>query len=283
MSKKVKMKGHESFSIREGWLTKGLLEVYSNPRVFSEKNQTDIFGIGTNMVKSLKYWLQATMLIKENKKNEYKLSNLGQLIFDNDRYIEKKITLFLIHLNLIMNKDKALIWNLFFNKCHFKSFSKKDLFEQISEILEVDNYEFNENVLLDEISVLLKTYTIDENEGTPEDNFICPLTELKLIKKVSKDNYQRENANVSSLSKYVVYWCMLQQTKENNISIDELINGDNSVCNLLNIDKISLNAYLDMLKKDNYITINRTAGLNMIYFNKKIDLEDIFKLEYEGE
>ena len=62
MSEKIKMKGHESFSIREGWLTKGLLEVAANPKVFSEKDQTDIFGIGTNMVKSLKYWLQATML-----------------------------------------------------------------------------------------------------------------------------------------------------------------------------------------------------------------------------
>lgn len=283
MSEKVKMKGHESFSIREGWLTKGLLEVSANPKVFSEKNQTDIFGIGTNMVKSLKYWLQATMLIEENKKNEYKLSSLGQLIFDNDKYIEKKITLYLIHLNLVMNKDKALIWNLFFNKCHFKTFSKKDLFVQISEMLEADDYEFNEKVLSDEISVLLKTYTIDENEGTPEDNFICPLTDLKLIKKISKDNYQRENTNISNLSKYVVFWCMLQQTKTDNVSIDELLKGDNSVCNLLNIDKISLNEYLDTLKKDNYITINRTAGLNMIYFNKKINLEDIFKLEYEGE
>lgn len=283
MSEKVKMKGHESFSIREGWLTKGLFEVSENPKVFSEKDQTDIFGIGTNMVKSLKYWLQATMLIEENKKNEYKLSKIGQLIFDNDKYIERKDTLYLIHLNLVMNKEKAFIWNLFFNKCHFKSFSKKNLFEQISEILEADDYEYNEKVLSDEISVLLKTYTIDENEGTPEDNFICPLTDLKLIKKISKDNYQRENTNISYLSKYIVYWCILQQTKADHISIDDLLKGENSVCNLLNIDKILLNEYLDLLKKDNYITINRTAGLNMIYFNKKINLEDIFKLEYKGE
>ena len=59
MLQKIKMKGHESFSIREGWLTKGMIEVLNNPKVFSEKEQTDIFGIGTNMVKSLKYWLQA--------------------------------------------------------------------------------------------------------------------------------------------------------------------------------------------------------------------------------
>lgn len=279
MTEKVKMKGHETFSIREGWLTKGLFEVSDNPKVFSEKDQTDIFGIGTNMAKSLKYWLQATKLIEESGKNEYILSNLGKLIFDKDKYFEKKISLYLIHLNLVMNTDKAFIWNLFFNKCHFKSFTKKDLTEQISELLEADNYEFNEKVLADEISVLLKTYTIDENEGTPEDNFICPLTELKLIKKIGKNNYQRENTSISNLSKYIVYWCMLQQTDSDNISIDDLVKGNNSVCNLLNIDKITLNEYLDILKKNGFITINRTAGLNMIYFNKKITLEDIYKGE----
>ena len=231
------------------------------------------------MVKSLKYWLQATKLIEESGKNEYILSNLGKLIFDKDKYFEKKISLYLIHLNLVMNTDKAFIWNLFFNKCHFKSFTKKDLTEQISELLEADNYEFNEKVLADEISVLLKTYTIDENEGTPEDNFICPLTELKLIKKIGKNNYQRENTSISNLSKYIVYWCMLQQTDSDNISIDDLVKGNNSVCNLLNIDKITLNEYLDILKKNGFITINRTAGLNMIYFNKKITLEDIYKGE----
>ena len=49
------------------------------------------------------------------------------------------------------------------------------------------------------------------------------------------------------------------------------------------MDKVSLNEYLDTLKKENYITINRTAGLNMVYFNNKLSLKDIFKLEFEGE
>ena len=34
MADKIKMKGHESFSIREGWLTKGLIEVSNNSKVF---------------------------------------------------------------------------------------------------------------------------------------------------------------------------------------------------------------------------------------------------------
>ena len=39
MYEKVKLKGHESFCIREGWVTKGLLAVQENPRVFSEKDE----------------------------------------------------------------------------------------------------------------------------------------------------------------------------------------------------------------------------------------------------
>lgn len=283
MLQKIKMKGHESFSIREGWLTKGMIEVLNNPKVFSEKEQTDIFGIGTNMVKSLKYWLQATGLIVEEKKNEYRLSELGKLIYSEDRYIEKNISLYLIHYNLVTNIEKAFIWNVFFNKCHFKSFSKRDLYEQIVDILDADNYEYNENILQDEISVLLKTYTTENNIGTPEDNFVCPLTDLKLLKKINKDSYQREKIIASDLSKYVVYWCILQQTKDEHITVDELLKGENSVCNLFNIDKMTLNEYLDMLKKEELITINRTAGLNMVYFNKRINLKEIFEEEYKGE
>ena len=66
MKTKIKMKRHESFSIREGWLVKGIKAFVENNKVFSASDATDILGIGTNMVKSLKYWLLATTLIEEN-------------------------------------------------------------------------------------------------------------------------------------------------------------------------------------------------------------------------
>ena len=68
MITKVKMKRHESFSIREGWLSKGLLSLKDNKNVFTGQEATDLLGIGTNMVKSLKYWMLATGLIIEEKK-----------------------------------------------------------------------------------------------------------------------------------------------------------------------------------------------------------------------
>ena len=101
MDKKIKLKGHESFSIREGWITKGIFEIKDNPKLFSEKNLTDILGIGTNMVKSLKYWLITAGIIKEVKKMEYELTELGELIEKYDPYMEDVFSLYFIHLSIV--------------------------------------------------------------------------------------------------------------------------------------------------------------------------------------
>lgn len=284
MNNKVKLKGHESFTIREGWLTKGILEVSQNPKIFSEKDITNILGIGTNMVKSLRYWLTTSNLIIEDKKSGYLLTKLGKLIQKYDPYMEDLFTLYFIHIQITQNTERALIWNLFFNKCKMKVFSKIELQERIEYLLESENLEYNNNILRDEISVLLKTYVTEQKNDTPENNFTCPLTELKLVKKVERDTYTREKPTIHNLDPYIVYWVILCQAKENNsINIEELLREDNSVSKLLNLDKILLNEYLDTLKRNKLITLNRTAGLNMVYINKKYTLEEIFELHFGKE
>lgn len=284
MNNKVKLKGHESFSIREGWLTKGIFEISKNPKIFSEKNLTDIFGIGTNMVKSLKYWLIVSNLIIEDKKNGYVLSELGELIKDKDPYIEDIFSLYFIHTYIVQNEERALIWNLFFNKCNLTEFTKNDLQARIEYILKSNNLEYNVKILNDEISALLKTYTNEQKNDTPENNFTCPLVELKLIKKLDKDIYKKEKSSINNLDPYVVYWVLINQAKErDSINIEELLKEDNSVSKLLNLDKILLNDYLDILKRMGLITLNRTAGLNMVYINKKYTLKEIFEIHFGKE
>ena len=56
----MKFRAHETFFIRKGWITKGLKNVDIKADVFTDKkvSPTDTLGIGTNMCKSLRYWLQ---------------------------------------------------------------------------------------------------------------------------------------------------------------------------------------------------------------------------------
>ena len=97
---KMKFKGHETFFIRKGWLNKGMRNVVKDPYVFMgvNGNPTDILGIGTNMVKSLRYWLQVVGLTNEKMagKKFQELTEVGKIIYENDPYTEELGTLALV-------------------------------------------------------------------------------------------------------------------------------------------------------------------------------------------
>lgn len=283
MEIKLKLKRHESFSIREGWLAKGIKNVKEYGNVFALQNATDILGIGTNMVKSLKYWMTATKLIEE-KNREIMLSDFGSIINEYDPYLEDIFSWWLIHINMITNIDDAYIYNLFFNKCNIKTFTKRELYEKLYALLINEKLTFNENILQDEVNMIIKTYTIDEKIDNPENNFICPLSELNLLKKVDRDTYEKNRPEIRNLPFWVVYYiiCFLLDDRD-NISIDELLKEENSPAKLLNMDKNLINEYLDEMKKNDLIIINRTAGLNMVYLKKKLSLNEIAEEYFKGD
>lgn len=66
----MKFRAHDTFFIRKGWLSKGMKYVHSKPDVFvaKDENPMDVLGIGANMVKALRYWLQAVGLTEEPTK-----------------------------------------------------------------------------------------------------------------------------------------------------------------------------------------------------------------------
>lgn len=283
MKIKIKMKRHESFSIREGWLTKGLLAIREDPKVFSSEFPTDVLGIGTNMVKSLKYWLMATNLVNMNKSN-LEITEFGNLILKYDPYMESDFTWWLIHINLLLNIDDFYIGNLIFNKCLSKNFSKEEIFKICSNSLDMRNIEYNEKILMDEINMIIKTYVIDKSDETPENNFSCPLASLELLNKIGKDKYERIKPNYKTLNYLAVYYLLLTMLDgKEYISIDELITSPNSLAKILNLDKNLVNIYLDDMRRNRLITINRTAGLNMIYIQKKLNLNEIFEEYFGGE
>lgn len=157
----IRLKGHEKFHLREGWITKGLYGVDKNPKVFTGNEGTDQLGVGTNMVKSIKYWMLAMGLIGEEQKNGAKLTELGKLIFKYDAYLEDDLTLWLLHSYLAKNAFRSTVWYLFFNKCQADEFTKEELFillkKELIAYAETDT--FPESSLRDDIDVMLNMYS----------------------------------------------------------------------------------------------------------------------------
>ena len=80
----------------------------------------------------------------------------------------------------------------------------------------------------------------------------------------------------------LVYY-VLQQTYEGSDSfiIEDSMVMKNSPVYVFNLDKYTYLQYLDEMSKNDLITINKTAGLNSVYFNKKITLEECFKENFD--
>lgn len=129
----MKFRAHDTFFIRKGWLSKGMKYVQKKPDVFvaKDENPMDVLGIGANMVKALRYWLQAVGLTEEpsSGKRVQTFTSLGNSVFTNDRYIEELGTLYLLHYRLSSNKDEATAWYFFFNEFNMTEFSRDDFVE----------------------------------------------------------------------------------------------------------------------------------------------------------
>ena len=139
MAKKYKIKGHETFILREGWINKGLREVGEDPYVFTKNYGADVLGVGPNMAKSIRYWMRCSKLSEEGGKKGVNLTPLGEKILEKDAYLEDVFSLWLIHCNIVKNAEQATAWNLFFNQYDEVEFTKEDMVKEMTRLAEEMN------------------------------------------------------------------------------------------------------------------------------------------------
>lgn len=276
---KLKLRGHESFYIREGWLTKGIVAINKDKYILSNTiSAIDELGVGSAMVKSIRYWLQALSLTDEKRgekgKRYQELSeDFGKILFENDKYFEDLGTLYLLHYKLVSNKDLATTWNLFFNSIKATEMTKHHMEEGVKQlILNIDpQYEISERSLSDDCNCLVKTYFAEKSDlKNPEDNMICPFSDLGLIKKEhirGKDEIIYKTVpERNKLDKLIVLYVIMDNLGDKqSTTIKNLIEDENNIGSVFNLDKNTINYYIDILRDEGYLRVNRTAGLNTIY------------------
>src|SRR4051794_15095625 len=101
--------GHQSFHIRDGWLRKGMRAITQDPSAFTRPNAADILGLGSVMVDALRFWLEATGLAYATMENRWRalhLTPFGKFINQHDEYLENEVTLWLLHYNLVHDRDR---------------------------------------------------------------------------------------------------------------------------------------------------------------------------------
>ncbi|MFI3254040.1 MAG: DUF4007 family protein [Eubacteriales bacterium] len=298
LQKKVRLKANESFNFREGWLRKGMRCVGEDPRLFSRSDAMITLGIGSKMVKSLKFWLQATHLCQEHKGTRENPSrtleitdDFGAIIEQYDPYFDDSFTLCLLHYHLVKNWKFAMVWHLFFNEFTATSFTKENMVTMCTEILNKKmetGAEFSEKSFASDCSSVLAMYLADlEENDDPEDNLKCPLAQLGLLQRNPKpaQGYHRTPPQLEDLSPQALLYVMVSNLApdRNSVSFDSLLNAPNQIGKLFHLDRILLNEYLDQLRVQNYVSLQRTANLNMVNLRHELTPEKIMRDYYENQ
>ena len=284
VNRKTRFKGHESFFFREGWLSKALISLdHKDEDIFNVSVGICKLGVGANMVKSIRYWLITSGLIAMNYKiRKNQLTALGEQIAWNDPYLEDDFTLWLIHLQIARNYENATCWNVFFNEVTSDEFTEDEIFEFLKNYFEIRNVKFNEKSLKSDVQILLSMYSKAKDSGDPEENYICPLSRLQIIEQKEKGKYSKKLTNLSILNEKIVLYAILlsieskefRKNEAKYINLKELENEENSPIRLLGLNRITFNEYLDRLVSKGYFSLEKTAGLDMLYLNSQSDIAD---------
>ena len=282
--RKIRLKGHETFILREGWLAKGLKAVSDNPKVFSEYAGADALGVGTNMAKAIRYWLRAGGVTAESK-GEVRLSAMGRLIKEYDAYFEDIFTMWLIHAGIACNAELATSWYVIFNKIGNEEYTKDELCDVLMRELKAYSMqqELPESSVLADVTAIINMYSRDKNvDYDPEEKKVSPFSELTLLKRngITYKKYMPAQEILPDMAVLFLIRRYFENEKTDSVSIDTLLKGDMLPGKIYNLNRVALNYYLDKLASDGYIAVNRTAGLDMVYSMSTITPEKVIEKYY---
>ena len=286
-------RAHDTFFIRKGWLSKGMRCVKNKPDVFisRDENPMDILGIGANMVRALRYWLQVVGLTEEPSKGkrEQHFTKLGEIIYKHDTYIEELGTLYLLQYFIASQEEKATAWYFFFNEFSMSEFSREDFVAALQKYIKMRDNETEYAIRsLNEdfqciISTYLPRYKSNPTKVSPENNIDCPFGELGLIDILNKrkKTYRKSIPSSDTMNPYIILAIIVDNAGDRKeINLNELLTAPHNIGRVFNLDSITMLDVLYRVEKLGLIKINRTAGLDVITILEDLDFYECVERFY---
>lgn len=272
--------GHESFACKSHWLKRGYDFIVAE-RNFNDDDAVVYLGVGKNMVASIRFWLKAVGLLKEEQ-----LKDIAGYLFNDengkDPYLEDIGTLWLLHFMLV-NTGYATIYKTTFVEYHRQRniIGKSKLQNYIKHIcFESTSYKnlYNDNTVKRDIGVMLHNYCGKSNANLEDSN--CLLTPLNLISEVDKDTYVFNYDTRSDVPSLIFLYALLEKFKgRNSISFEEIAELTLIFC-LTNNDLLDIIQNLCSLYPLE-IVFSDVAGIKELQFRATLNPVDVLDRYYE--
>lgn len=177
--------GHETFPLRLLWLKKVFDAVCdaADERTFKEQSAIARFGVGRNMVASMRYWALATGFFAERERIVAPTS-LGRAILADDGldpYLEQAATVWLAHWHVASTPEMTTTAYFAFNLLSAIEFDPTTLLEKIMMLVEENGWRATRGTLKRDIEVFLRSY-VRRGDALNEDAAEPLLAELSIIR-----------------------------------------------------------------------------------------------------
>ncbi|WP_417729247.1 DUF4007 family protein [Roseovarius sp.] len=195
---KPQFSGHETFPLRYGWLKKaydsvdGRRDDPDSKAVFTRDDAIAHFGVGKNMVASMRHWATACGIIEDGEtSNKLVTTALGNTIFGAegyDPYMEHPASVWMLHWNLAGHPGKTT-WYWSFNNFSGTAFERERLVKALEKVAADRAWpRVATTTIRRDVECFLRTYVArrPSANASPEDTLESPLAELGLIKATGK-------------------------------------------------------------------------------------------------
>ena len=296
------LSGHETFPLRYGWLKKAFDAIRAsedqdhNKSVFSGEDAIARFGLGKNMVSSMRHWATAAGILEDAGKDRIVTTALGRSLFGADGldpYMEDPATSWLVHWHLCGRPNKTT-WFWAFSHYPALSFERETLVKGLGKLAEECAWDrASKATIRRDVTCFVRTYVTQRSsrQAGQEDTLESPLTELGLIKQVGKsERFRFVRGQKPSLGAgafcYAItdFWTRFSETAQ-TLSFETLAHEPGSPGRVFLLDE---NEVVDMLTdleevSEGIYTWSETAGLKQLIRKHELSAEDaldFIKLDY---
>lgn len=280
--------GHETFPLRQMWLKKvfdqSIDDGFIPKSTFTNESAIAEFGVGKNMVASIRHWALACGVIHEEGEG-FRVHSLAMEILQDgglDPYAENPATAWLAHWQLAGRRYRATTWHWLFNHVTAPTFTRQELEEPLAQYArDIDpKHRLSGATISRDLETCLRSYSPRAAGGSPEDFAEPLLGELGLLQEVHKGQYAFRRGPKASLHDGVFAYALADFWKryadgQSALAFEAVAYAEGSPGRVFKLDEESIAQRLIALSDftDGKLAWTDSAGLRQVH-KKAFTVED---------
>ncbi len=182
--------GHETFACRFAWLPKAVRLIGTAPNALQDDERSILeLGLGKNMVRSLRFWLEA-FGVASGRGGTWALLPFGEAVFGAeglDPYLERVETQWLLHWQISTTIENPLFaWRHILYRRMRLDFTRSELLNEMRVEGQRLGYDHSDVTLLQHADVFLHSYLGSLSSTSPEDALDGPLVDLGVVRRLGR-------------------------------------------------------------------------------------------------